>query len=196
VTIFSTVEPQRVRRFWIAAVIVALMQTIILGYIIDGRAAILSHGAEVLLKTAPVDPRDLLRGDYVTLNYDISRVPASTLTGGLPAADGDNVLSVRLQPQADGYWGIAESSFSPLPEKAGTVVLKSLPLAYLPVAGQDQISVDYGIERYYLPEGSGKDVEAAENSRLSVAVRVSGDGEAQIRSLLIDGKPVYDEPLY
>jgi uncharacterized membrane-anchored protein len=29
----------------------------------------------VLLKTAPVDPRDFLRGDYVVLNYDISSVP-------------------------------------------------------------------------------------------------------------------------
>lgn len=192
----STIEPQRVRRFWIAAVIVALMQTIILGYMIESRASILAHGAEVLLKTAPVDPRDLLRGEYVTLNYEISRVPVSTLTGGMPAATRNNVLSVRLQKQDDGYWGIAESSFSVLPAKEGTVVLKSLPLAYLPVAGLDDISVDYGIERYYLPEGRGHDVETTPNSRVAVAVRVSSGGEGQIRSLLVDGKPVYDEPLY
>jgi uncharacterized membrane-anchored protein len=27
---------------------------------------------EVLLQTRPVDPRDIFRGDYVTLSYDIS----------------------------------------------------------------------------------------------------------------------------
>ncbi len=29
----------------------------------------LRTGTEVILKTMPVDPRDLFRGDYVTLNY-------------------------------------------------------------------------------------------------------------------------------
>ena len=31
----------------------------------------LQTGKEVLLKTVPVDPRDLFRGDYVTLRYEI-----------------------------------------------------------------------------------------------------------------------------
>ena len=72
------------RRAWIAAISVALLQTLVLGRMIESRAAILVSGTEVLLKTAPVDPRDLLRGDYVALSYDISRVPLATLTGGLP----------------------------------------------------------------------------------------------------------------
>ena len=32
----------------------------------------LRTGTEVMLKTVPIDPRDLFRGDYVTLNYEIS----------------------------------------------------------------------------------------------------------------------------
>lgn len=32
----------------------------------------LRTGTEVILKTEPVDPRDLFRGDYVVLNYEIS----------------------------------------------------------------------------------------------------------------------------
>ncbi|MSU71171.1 MAG: DUF2157 domain-containing protein [Opitutus sp.] len=35
----------------------------------------------ILLETVPVDPRDLLRGDYMILSYKISRVPAPP-TGG------------------------------------------------------------------------------------------------------------------
>jgi len=32
----------------------------------------LRTGTEMILRIEPVDPRDLFRGDYVTLNYEIS----------------------------------------------------------------------------------------------------------------------------
>ena len=191
------------RRLWIAAIIVAALQTAVLGYMVGERAWGLRSGVEVTLKTAPVDPRDLLRGDYVTLNYDISRVPVSTLVGGPPKESLNNqVLSVRLKKQDDGYWGVVESSFATLDVKPDTVVLKSLPFDYVSygdLAGTSQatIAVTYGIERYYVPEGQGHDIENARNdSRVAIAARVSSDGAAHIRSLLLDGKSVYEEPLY
>jgi uncharacterized membrane-anchored protein len=192
-----SLDASRARRIWISAIIVAAVQTVIIGYIIQSRASILQNGAEVLLKTAPVDPRDLLRGDYVTLNYDISRVPASTLVGGMPKDAGEKRLAVRLQKQPDGFWTIAESSFDALPPKPDTVVVESLPFSYYPLEGDQSFQVEYGMERFYVPEGAGHDLETARNDgRASVAARVSSGGEAQIRTLMIDGKPVYDEPLY
>ena len=139
------------RRLWIAAIIVAALQTAVLGYMVGERAWGLRSGVEVILKTAPVDPRDLLRGDYVTLNYDISRVPVSTLVGGPPKESLNNqILSVRLKKQDDGYWGIVESSFRELPAALDTVVLRSLPFySYGPNDGET-IRVEYGIERYYV----------------------------------------------
>ena len=190
------------RRMWIAAIIVATLQTAVLGYMVGQRAWGLRSGVEVLLKTAPVDPRDLLRGDYVTLNYDISRVPVSTLIGGAPTESlTGQVLSVRLKKQDDGYWGIVESSFGALGPKPDTVVLKSEPFDYSsygnPPSPTDTIFVTYGIERYYVPEGDGHDIESARNEhRVAIAARVSSDGVAHIRSLLLDGKPLYEEPLY
>ena len=54
--------------------ILALQTAWILGTtFIQERA--LTNGKVVLLETRPVDPRDLLRGDYLTLNYKISDVP-------------------------------------------------------------------------------------------------------------------------
>ncbi|KAA0689818.1 hypothetical protein DTW90_30430 [Neorhizobium sp. P12A] len=192
-----TLDASRRRRAWIAAVVMAALQTIAIGYVIESRASILESGSEVLLKTAPVDPRDLLRGDYVTLNYDISRVPASTVVGGMPTEAGERTLWVRLQKQGDGFWGIAESSFSPLQPKPDTVLIESLPFNYYPVEADQSFQVDYGIERFYVPEGKGHDIETVRtDGRVSVAARISGGGEAQIRTLMIDGKPVYEEPLY
>ncbi|MBB4507486.1 MULTISPECIES: GDYXXLXY domain-containing protein [Rhizobium] len=183
--------------YLLSAIIVAGLQTLILGTIIQSRASILSDGAEVLLKTAPVDPRDFLRGDYVVLNYDISSVPVQTVSGGIPAEAGERVLWVRLKKQEDGFWTVTESSFHELPPQPETVILRSQPFYSGGLAASDSMRVEYGIERYYVPEGQGKPIEEARNDgNVAIAVRVSPGGSAQIRSLLVDGKPVYDEPLY
>ncbi len=185
------------RSTFIAAIALALLQTAVIGSMIVSRASILRSGTEVMLRAAPVDPRDLLRGDYVILNYDISSVPVATLVGERPVVDGEQTLRVRLQKQADGYWGITESSFQPLAEKAGTVVLDSKPFDYRPNPDAATIRVDYGIESYYVPEGEGRALEQAPaEGRLAIAASVSAGGTAQIKSLLLDGKAVYDEPLY
>lgn len=183
--------------YLLSAIIVAGLQTVILGTIIQSRASILTNGTEVLLKTAPVDPRDFLRGDYVVLNYDISTVPVQTVSGGIPAEPGERTLWVRLKKQGDGFWTVTESSFQTLPPQPETVILRSQPFYSGGLAAGDSIRVEYGIERYYVPEGQGKPLEEARNDgNVAIAVRVAPDGSAQIRSLLVDGKPVYDEPLY
>ncbi|MBB3645769.1 putative membrane-anchored protein [Rhizobium sp. BK619] len=185
------------RGYLLSAIIVAGLQTVILGTIIQSRASILNNGAEVLLKTAPVDPRDFLRGDYVVLNYDISSVPVQTVSGGIPAEPGERTLWVRLKKQEDGFWTVIESSFHELPPLPETVILRSQPFYSGGLAAGDNIRVEYGIERYYVPEGQGKPIEEARNGgNVAIAVRVSPAGSAQIRGLLVDGKPVYDEPLY
>ena len=185
------------RGYLLSAIIVAGLQTVILGTIIQSRASILNNGAEVLLKTAPVDPRDFLRGDYVVLNYDISSVPVQTVSGGIPAEPGERTLWVRLKKQEDGFWTVIESSFHELPPLPETVILRSQPFYSGGLAAGDNIRVEYGIERYYVPEGQGKPIEEARNGgNVAIAVRVSPAGSSQIRGLLVDGKPVYDEPLY
>jgi len=194
---FAFAKPQAGRFYIVAAILVAGLQTLILGYIIQSRASILANGTEILLKTAPVDPRDFLRGDYVVLNYDISSVPVSTVTGGIPAEAGEQTLWVRLKRQQDGFWNIVESSFKELPAAPDTVVLRSLPFySYGPSSGET-IRVEYGIERYYVPEGEGRPLEEARNEGVvSIAASISSSGAAQIRSLVVDGKPAYEEPLY
>ena len=74
------------RRSILLAVLVAALQVGFLGWMIAGRAAILRDGAEALLKVEPIDPRDLLRGDYVRLGYEISRITARLVTN-LPAGE-------------------------------------------------------------------------------------------------------------
>ncbi|MDO9415367.1 GDYXXLXY domain-containing protein [Pararhizobium sp.] len=184
----------------VAALIIAALQTAFLGYMVESRASILRNGSDVLLKTAPVDPRDFLRGDYVILSYDVSTIPVGVVTGGYPAETGPVKLAVRLEKQADGFWGVTEASFADLPARDGSVILKTAEFTFYPVATGDPqqvLNVQYGIERYYVPEGEGRVLEDARNQNaLSVAARVSAAGQAQIRQISIDGKPIYEEPLY
>ncbi len=52
-----------------------MIQLFILVMMILGRTVPYVGARMVLLQVEPVDPRDLLRGDYVTLGYSISRLP-------------------------------------------------------------------------------------------------------------------------
>lgn len=183
-----------------AAIIAAALQTAVLGYMVEGRASILRNGADIRLKTLPVDPRDLLRGDYVILSYPISTIPKSIVTGEVPKVNGRERLFVRLKPGTDGLWTATEASFGTLAPEEGSVLLRTQPFDYYSVTDgvlPDSLFVSYGLERYYVPEGEGKVLEDARNQEeLEVEARVSKDGTPQIARLILRGEPVYDEPLY
>jgi uncharacterized membrane-anchored protein len=185
-------------RLVIAAACMVVLQIGLIGYMTLTRAAILRDGAEVLLQTRAVDPRDFLRGDYVTLNYDISTVPRALVAGPKPSPGDAVTLAVRLKKQEDGTYGVVGATFGdPGPVADGEVVIRTLPFRYTDYQYATDFRVSYGIERYYVPEGEGKALEDLRNEgKLQVAVRVSKDGKPQIRALYNDGKPAYEEPLY
>ena len=53
------------------------------------RVRLLKTGREITLPIVPVDPRDLFRGEYVRLGYDIGRVPLRLLDGPPPRDKAD-----------------------------------------------------------------------------------------------------------
>ena len=59
------------------------------------------------------------------------------------------------------------------------------------------LRVDYGINQYFVPEGKGRDIERITgDGRVSIVAAVSASGDMAIKRLLVDGQPVYDEPLW
>ncbi|WP_454287150.1 GDYXXLXY domain-containing protein [Rhizobium arsenicireducens] len=187
-------------RYLAIAAGLSLLQTAVLGAMIESRAGILRSGDEIVLKTAPVDPRDLLRGDYVILAYDISAIPASIIIGDRPADAGWQTMQVRLRQGSDGYWTVAEASFGTLAPQDGSVILQTQRFRYNGEADLEAgpiLRVDYGIERFYVPEGEGGEIETARNEGdVTVVVRVGKGGQGQIRELRMGGAALYEEPLY
>jgi len=192
------------RKLLLAALAVALIQIAILSWMIVGRAMILRNGHEVLLEVQPVDPRDLLRGDYVRLGYNISNLPASLFgEAGMtvePQALADGlVVFVRLRAGDDGIWRPVSAAYGAPPAaaaQAGEVDMRGVA-GYWPGPTARRISVAYGIERFYLPEGEGRPIEDGMRERaFRMKVAVADDGTAQIKAFYDGDTLIYSEPLY
>jgi uncharacterized membrane-anchored protein len=188
----------------VAGVVCGLFLLGTLAVMIESRASILRDGVEVILKSEPIDPRDLMRGDYVRLGYGggISVVEEDLVTGDWPERDTVQPIWVVLSAGEDGLHTAREVRFSrPVEVEEGDVVMRSLPVRIRVAGNGRQTSVidppRFGIERYYVPEGEGLEIEKARNEgRTTVAVRVSEAGDPQIARLMIDGETLYKEPLY
>lgn len=189
------------KKLLISAVVLALVQISFLSWIIAGRAAILRNGTEVLLKVEPIDPRDLLRGDYVSLGYEISRIPVK-LVADIPTdrtATADERILVRLHKDQDGYWR-AVAAF--LGKPTTPPATDEADIAARLVGGSSlepdaTLSPDYGIDRFYLPEGEGRAIEKDMRVRpFGVRVVLAKDGTAQIKALMDGNETLFEEPLY
>lgn len=128
----------------------------------------------VRLKTLPVDPRDILRGDYMTLNYEISRPDKAKIpSGGL----GDQVFVV-LKP-GQGYHVIEEILVNePTPDDTRLWVRATT------WGAADNPRLVYGIEQFFVPEGRG----TPEFKTLEVEASISATQHLYIRRLWLDGK--------
>lgn len=190
------------KKLVIAAVLLAAAQIAFLSWIIAGRAAVLRDGQEVLLKIEPVDPRDFLRGDYVWLNYEIRNVPVKLVQNAPPgeflAEDGP--IFVRLGKDPDGFWRPRSAALGEPSAKApesGEVVLRGTVSGGWSLGPEASFSVNYGIDRYYVPEGEGRAIEADIRERpFGILAAVGSDGTAQIKALMDGETKLYEEPHY
>lgn len=189
------------RRLLIAAAAVAAVQIGFLVSMIAGRAAILRSGQEVVLEVRPIDPRDLLRGDYVVLGYNISSLPVDLFAERPKGTEqgGARAVFVRLKAEDDGIWQPVAARYDAPPEpapRAGEVDIRGVSESIW-FDSTPSITLRYGIERFYVPEGEGRAIEGDLRERaFTMKVAVAADGAAQIKSLHDGETMLYAEPLY
>ncbi|MGJ4941341.1 GDYXXLXY domain-containing protein [Bradyrhizobium sp. HKCCYLS1011] len=179
----------------------ALIQLALLAVMVVDRIEILRDGKEVTLQTRPVDPRDLLRGDYVSLGYDISQLPAGALKDQ-PSHGQHPVVFVKLAPNQDGVYEAVSVHTDPVPVQGAEVLIRG-HVIYGASCGPkrdsfcDSLRLRYDIENYFVPQGEGKALEQLRNQRkLMVVAAVLPSGRAAIKRLLVDGTPAYEEPWF
>lgn len=183
-------------RTWALVAGVAALQTATLGYIVYKRVALLASGREIAAEVIPVDPRDLFRGDYVILGYTFAQrgevpVPDATRTGA--------TLYVTLKPAGGAKWDIASvSARYPETTAAENVVIKGIVNHVLPKTDTTpaMASLRYGIESYFVPEGTGRELEEkVRDKRITAILAVGRNGDVAIKGLSVDGERIVEEPL-
>jgi hypothetical protein len=170
-------------------------------------------GQPVLLRVAPLDPRDPFRGEYVRL-----ATPASNLLVGPIEVTGDRsirvmadeawwatlpadpasraktltrgVVYVQLEARGDrGEWLPVSISGAPV---AGRLNLRGRVRYAVDDQGSMRLLLDYGLDRYFMQEGKAQAVEGALRTGhvVHIEAAVASNGRARIRRLLVDGAAV------
>jgi uncharacterized membrane-anchored protein len=163
-------------------IVLALQSAWVLGTVLVQERALMT-GAPILLETERVDPRDLLRGDYLILNYKISNIPTALfsppVTTDLPA--GTSVF-VALEPRG-GFYALARASTNEFRTAGREVLLKARKDGWW-WSQSNTVHVEYGLEKYFVREGTGNP-----RGTLTVQAVVPESGRASIKQVFIDGKP-------
>jgi uncharacterized membrane-anchored protein len=187
-----------------AVITILLIQTLLLIGMIGEKQWTLNTGTQVLLETQPIDPRSLFRGDYVRLNYVISRLYIEHLPGDDDFAEHDAVYLV-LQPE-EKYW-TPVSIHKTCPEIQDNQVVIKGEVEWVMEHTWDEelektvetsaIDVRYGIENYFVPEGEGMALERPqEGEKVDIRVAIDSRGKAGIKAVLVNGEERYIEKLF
>jgi uncharacterized membrane-anchored protein len=165
-------------------------QLAVLAWMAGEREWILRTGRVVHLRTAPVDPRDLFRGDFVRLQYEINTVRAEHLDPAVVAqpeqARRHVVMYTRLQPAGEGLYEATGASTA-RPAEGVFIRGRTEESWRLGWRGGAHTLVKYGIEQLFVEQGSGRAIEQRRGERdglqvpMEVEVAIGRSGTAVIR---------------
>jgi uncharacterized membrane-anchored protein len=164
----------------IVFVAIIAAQVAVVGTMAAGREAVLRTGDKVVLQTAPVDPRDLFRGDYVVLDYAISTIDTDQVAWDAADPFPGQTVWVVLEPRGRYHEPVVVTD-QPVDSEL-TAIRGSVEYE-----GSWFVRVRYGIEEYLVSEGTGWEIERSRE--VDVVVAVSDDGFAVIDHLIVDGRP-------
>jgi uncharacterized membrane-anchored protein len=140
----------------------------------------------VTLKVAPVDPRDIFRGDYVILSYGISRLELEKVAGDDTFASGDEWNAVAI------------TKAKPHVVQGGTPIRGTVDFVEsADNARPAAVRVSYGIESYFVPEGTGRAIEEErQKGDLSADIAIDTQGRAAIKAMRRKGQLFYVEGVF
>lgn len=156
---------------WKPIFLIILLQLSILSVQVIKSEIILQQGEIVILELQPIDPRSLIQGDYVMLAYTV---------GNLEIPNGMHNERVNMVLRKDetnvyqyaGYYHHHKKWNKDYQPEAEDVIITGR------YNGDNQ--VHFGIESYFVPEGTGLEVE--ENAKFAI-VKVAKDGNSILESV-------------
>lgn len=158
-----------------------------LAFMAGEREWVLRQGRIMYLRTAPVDPRDPMRGDYVRFDYEAAHVPRRLWRDGItgwsgswpePRAIRNRRVFAQVQPDDEGIAQLV--SISDREPTEGTYLRAR-------VAGIQPHGLDlrFGVEALFMEQGTARKLEESRNARagvpLNIEVAVSPSGLAVMK---------------
>lgn len=140
--------------------------------------SVLNSNQEVLLKTVPVDPRDLLRGDYVVLAYEIGQHEF------LKNFDNNTQVFVTLKTDTNNIAQIDKIADYKPNNNELYIKGKVLPCDTTIPLFKNGTCVKYGIESYFVKEGEGKQLEKSLRDGALVKVSIDRQGHAKVKGFM------------
>jgi uncharacterized membrane-anchored protein len=152
------------------------LQVILLSVIAFTYYATEWFGEEVRLKTEPVDPRDLLYGDYVILNYDISLAHLTDVKTDINWEEERSYGTIPVYVVLEkGEYGKLVGVYKEKPRVINNkVVLKAK--MHFESRRDYSVRLKYGFERFYADTKTAKDLEM-KNGEFDVIIKVSPWGQ-------------------
>ena len=169
-------HPEAISNFamnrWIIALLV-LLQVMAMSLQIGKSEWLLAHGQLIKLQLEPLDPRSLIQGDYVRLRYTISEPEIFDVMDH--ASTSKNKITIVLAPNlATGVYEYRRVYTKGETLAPGEVRLNGNKTGYK--------GIEYGIETYFIPEGTG---HVYERDAKFAEVKVSAGGDAILLRLLL-----------
>jgi uncharacterized membrane-anchored protein len=160
----------RYRIMWLTLIV--LLQLVICSLQIGKSELLLANGDVVKLELQPIDPRSMLQGDYLSLQYKIS-FPYRTDIEDPDRQPRSGKVSVVIEPVGNGLYQFNRVA------KPGDILQPNERLITGRWNGYDQIY--YGIETYFVEEGKGI---ALQEKVKYAEIRLSRSGDALLVNLM------------
>jgi len=136
-------------------------------------------GTEVRLKTVPVDPRSLFRGNYARLRYDISTLSRELYKGQWTLRENE-LLYVSLIENDEGLFEAIEIT---LQKPASGLFIRGR-LQNRIWTGNDDVRLRYGIEAFFAQKEAALALERRLRDGGVAVVMVAENGKAALKDVV------------
>ena len=159
-------------------------QLVVLAGMVVNAAIPLWTGTEIRVRTMPVDPRSIFRGNYARLRYEFATLPEGALSEAGGVRNGE-VVFVRLERGEGTEYEYAGVSLEPPSEG---IFLRGRIAGHLP---EYQV-VRYGIEAFFAPKKKALGLEKDLRNGGIAVLMVDGRGQAALKDVIPNPNPDTD----
>ena len=173
------------KRPWL--ILAIAFQIIALIWIAAKREWIVQTGETAFIRTAPIDPRDIFRGDYVRLSYEAATFSKDQVRDGLLERTLKRGDTVYVPVTLDKRGLIQPMYVTDIQPEEGPFLRGHISNRFYRDNEWNSLQVKYGIEQYFVQQGKGLEIEKQRGTRTGIQVpmemelALSQDGTAIIK---------------